>query len=94
MSELERRLQELAEASWENYAGWDEAARGILLEAARIGAEIEREIANELYEDAMNAIHERAGIKRDGLAALFAWIDDKKEAEREWIHHARDRHDY
>lgn len=33
-----------------------------------------------LHDAAMDAIHERAGVRRDGLAAILAWIDEAKEA--------------
>lgn len=89
--DLEKRLRELIDGIAPDRSEWI-----VLLarRAARIGAEIEREEANKLYEDAMNAIHERMGVKRDGLASAFAWIDEHKEAVRDAINHARDRHDY
>lgn len=92
--ELEKRLRELLKQSGDIGREYPQHVPALLAEAARIGAELERKKANKLYEDAMDAIHERAGVKRDGLVALFAWIDERKELERDAINHARDRHDY
>lgn len=36
---------------------------------------------SDLHDKSMDILHEAAGIKRDGLAGLLAWIQARREAE-------------
>jgi hypothetical protein len=38
--------------------------------------------AEDLYKKSMDRIHEAAGIKRDGLVAILAWIEEMHESTR------------
>lgn len=57
-------------------------ARADTAERERDAARAALDPARDLYERAMNAIHEAAGIRRDGIAGIIAWIDGTR-AERD-----------
>jgi hypothetical protein len=71
--------------------GWPEfdtecvaAAIRTIIERDKRIAELEIKVARLTAESdsrdrALDEIHRRAGVKRDGLCGIFGWIDDMKE---------------
>ncbi len=41
---------------------------------------VERDSAEDLYEKCMVAIHNAAGVSRNGLAGILGWIDEANDA--------------
>lgn len=69
-SDLENSIDESPEAGWKARA----------LDAERETAKLTTRLnaAEDLHKKSMDLIHEAAGIKRDGLAAILAWIEEAR----------------
>ena len=75
--EVAMKERDAAAAKAEQYENdWREAKSEFGTATAKLRERVRS--CEDLYERAMTAIHEAAGIKRDGLAAILAWIEEAR----------------
>jgi hypothetical protein len=69
--EFRRKLEELGD--WSRTKEQDRRIAELEIKVARLTAE------SDSRDRAIDEIHRRAGVRRDGLCGIFGWIDNMKE---------------